>query len=108
MSEQLSRQQNKIQPGWWSKTLAGVILGLFLSYGLVALFAWFGPDNLTTSLSNERALWRVQFNMWLITPIWLCVIAFVYLFKSGKVAWLKLGLANVFIYSVWVLLRSTL
>ena len=91
------------------KNTGGRDIGAFLKlWAKVALFAWFGPDNLTTSLSNERALWRVQFNMWLITPIWLCVIAFVYLFKSGKVAWLKLGLANVFIYSVWVLLRSTL
>ena len=108
MSEHALKHQNKIQPDWWSKTLAGVLLGVLLSYGLVALFAWFGPDNVTQQLSNERVLWRTQFNMWLVTPLWFCFIAFVYLFKTGKQAWLKLGLANCVVYGVWFLLRSTL
>ena len=108
MSDYAGKQQIKMQADWWSKTLAGIFLGLLLSYGLIALFAWFGPDNVNQTISNERVLWRVQFNMWLVAPIWMCVLSLVYLFRSGKQAWLKLGLANLVIYGVWMALRSAL
>ena len=106
MSAHIQKHQNKIKPDWWSKSLASVLLGLLLSYGIIAIFAWFGPDNLNQALSSERLLWRTQFNMWLVTPIWLCIIAFSFLFQSGKHAWLKLGLANLVVYGIWFGLRS--
>ena len=88
------------------KTCIGVILGLTLSYGLVALFAWFGPDNLNQELSAERLLWKTQFNMWLIAPIWMLIVSFVYLFNTAKSAFIGLGLANGCVYLVWLIARS--
>lgn len=100
------RKPQKIQPDWWSKSLAAILLGALLSYGLIGLFAWLGPDNLQQPLSNERALWRVQFNMWMISPVWLLIIAFTYMFQSGKKAWIKLGLANVLVYALLIGLKA--
>lgn len=90
--------EQKIQPHWWSKTFAGVILGLTLSYGLVAIFAWFGPGGLDAVAKN-------QFNMWMISPFWMLVISFTYLFKTGFKAILYLTLVNVLIYGVFLVLR---
>ncbi|KZN61754.1 hypothetical protein [Pseudoalteromonas luteoviolacea] len=81
----------KIQPHWWSKTLAGIFAGFFLSIGIVGIFAWLGPDGLTQQISEEQRLWKTQFNMWIITPIWLIILSFVYLFRTGKQAWTWLG-----------------
>ena len=38
--------EQKIQPHWWSKTIAGIILGLTLTYAIVAIFAWHGPGGI--------------------------------------------------------------
>ena len=86
---------------WWSKTIIGVVFGLFLSYGIVAMFAWFGPHGI-------EGTDKVQFNMWLISPIWLTVLSLVYLFANRRSAILYLGGANCFIYGVYFLLRSVL
>ncbi len=99
----LSTRTQKIQPDWWSKSLAAILLGLLISYGVIGIFAWFGPDNLTETLSNERALWRTYFNMWMIAPIWLLIISFSFMFRSGLRAWLSLGAANLIVYSLLVL-----
>ncbi len=91
-------QTNKIQPHWWSKTLAGVILGLTLCYGLVGLFAWFGPGGIDAPA-------KVQLNMWLITPLWLTLLSLVYLFPTGRRAWGWLAAANGLVYLVYIGLR---
>ena len=88
----------KIQPHWWSKTLSGLFLGLLLAYALVAIFAWYGPGGIDAPV-------KVQFNMWMITPIWLLVLSFTYLFKTGFKAFIYLGSANIFFYSLFFLLR---
>lgn len=98
----------KIQPQWFGKTLVGLMLGLSLTYGFMAIFIWFGPDNLHTALSSERLLWKTQFNMWTITPIWMLIVSFVYLFKTTKSACIYLGLANLLTYGLFVLLRGVL
>jgi hypothetical protein len=100
-------EDKRIRPDWWSKSLAAVFLGLLLTYGIIALFAWFGPDNLNQTLSSERAMWRTQFNMWMVPPIWLLIISFSYLFQTGLRAWVSLGAVNLIVYSIlmihWVL-----
>lgn len=88
----------KIQPHWVSKTIAGGILGLTFAYALVAIFAWFGPGGISAPT-------KVQFNMWMITPLWLLVLSFSYLFKTGVKAVMYLALANVLAYSIFGLLR---
>jgi len=88
----------KIQPHWWLKTLAGTVLGLTLAYAIVAIFAWYGPGGINAPV-------KVQFNMWLITPIWLLVLSLTYLFKTGIKAITYLGAANVALYSLFFFLR---
>jgi succinate dehydrogenase hydrophobic anchor subunit len=93
----LSAEQ-KIQPHWWLKTLAGAILGLTLSYGVVAIFAWYGPGGID-------AVVKSQFNMWIISPIWMLVLSLTYLFKTGLKAIVYLSSANMIVYLVYFLLR---
>jgi len=88
----------KIQPHWWLKTVAGVLLGFTLAYAFVAIFAWFGPGGITAPV-------KVQFNMWMISPIWLMVLSFSYLFKTGLKAVVYLTFANVIAYSVFFAMR---
>jgi len=84
-------EQDKLQPDWWTKSLAGLILGFTLALGLVGLFAWFGPGGIDADT-------KVQFNMWLITPIWLLILSFSFLFKTGLRAIGYLGLFNILTY----------
>ncbi|MCL1112950.1 hypothetical protein L2703_04980 [Shewanella basaltis] len=90
--------QDKIQPHWWRKTFIGIFMGLLLSYGIIALFAWFGPDGLTTNT-------KVQFNMWMISAIWLPILSLCYLFKTARSAFICLLMANGCVYllfaSLW-------
>ncbi|MEI6894850.1 MAG: hypothetical protein V5789_09525 [Colwellia sp.] len=87
----------KIQPHWWSKTLAGIFLGLSLSYALVIIFAWYGPGGIDAPA-------KVQFNMWIISPIWLLIFSFTYMFKTGLKAALYLLGANITAYSLFFFL----
>ncbi len=88
---------DKIQPQWFSKTLVSGILGLTLAYGIIATFAWYGPGGIDADV-------KVQFNMWAITPIWLLVVSFSYLFKNvwRMVQWLVA--ANVITYGLYYIL----
>lgn len=90
--------EQKIQPHWWLKTLAGTILGLTLTYALIAIFAWFGPGGISAPA-------KVQFNMWIITPFWLLILSFSYLFKTGLKAIVYLTIANVIAYGLFITLR---
>ncbi|ATQ66788.1 MULTISPECIES: hypothetical protein [Methylosinus] len=71
-----------------SKSLAGVVLGFALALALVGLFARLGPQGLEGGN-------KYQLVMWMIAPIWLSVLAFVFLFRSGLRAWLWLGGASL-------------
>lgn len=86
----------KLQPDWWTKTLAGLILGFFLALGLVGLFAWFGPGGIDVAV-------KVQFNMWIIPFIWLLIFSFSFLFKTG---WRAMGYLSLFNILVYVTLYS--
>ena len=86
-------ENDKLQPDWWTKSLAGFILGFTLALGLVGLFAWFGPGGINADT-------KVQFNMWMITPIWLLILSFSFLFKTGLRAIGYLGLFNILTYIV--------
>lgn len=91
----------KIQPHWWRKSFIGIFLGLSFAYSIVALFAWYGPGGIEADI-------KVQFNMWMISPIWLTIIAFTFMFKTAKQALLYLLSANIISYAVFFALRSTL
>ncbi|GAA0350123.1 hypothetical protein GCM10009092_13150 [Bowmanella denitrificans] len=90
-------RRERIQPHWWSKSLAGVLLGFVLAIGITGLFAWLGPGGL-------HADNKIQFNMWISALIWMVLFACVYLFSTGLKAWLWLGGASI---AVWSLLVAT-
>lgn len=99
-------QAEKVQSDWLGKSLAGIILGLALSFGLVGLFAWLGSDGLTQTISVEKQSWRTQFNMWMVSPIWLLILSFVFMFKNYKQAVLWLGGANIVVYVLLYFVRG--
>jgi hypothetical protein len=101
-----SVKQQPIKPDWLGKTIIGAVFGLALSFGLVGLFAWLGVDSLNQPLTDERLLWRTQFSMWLITPIWLLIFSFVYMFGSAKRAALWLGGANILVFIALIVVRG--
>lgn len=87
------------RPDWLLKTSAGLVCGLALAYVFVAFFAWYGPGGID-------AQDKVQFNMWIITPIWFAILAGVYMFRSGKQAWVGLGLPTALLYGLFVVMRG--
>ncbi|WMN58550.1 hypothetical protein NI389_09780 [Pseudoalteromonas xiamenensis] len=94
-----SGQVQAFQADWLSKTLAGMLLGLALAYVCIALFAWYGPGGID-------AQDKVQFNMWMIAPLWFSIFSATYVFRTGKRAWLLLGIPTLALYGVFFLLRS--
>ena len=65
-------QDEKIQPHWWRKSLIGFFMGLSFTYALVA---WFGPGGIDGPM-------KLQFNMWIISPISLSIMCFIFLFEK--------------------------
>ncbi|WP_299002035.1 hypothetical protein [uncultured Shewanella sp.] len=91
------QEKTKIQADWWSKSLSGAILGFTLAILLSGIFAWAGYGGIDAPA-------KVQFNMWIISPIWLLVLSFVYLFQSGKSAFFWLLACNIIAWLIlsWV------
>lgn len=98
-SRTLAKQ--KLRPDWWSKTFAGGVLGLSLALALSGLFAWVGPGGITAPN-------KVQFNMWIIAPLWTLIFSFSYLFTTGRRALLWLLLANLLAYGLLFWVRGLL
>ncbi len=93
--------EEKIQPHWWTKSLAGAVLGLTLAFAVVGIFAWYGPGGI-------QAPNKVQFNMWMISPVWLLILSFSFLFRTGMRAVLVLGAVNLIAWATFLLLRYSL
>lgn len=74
---------------WLGKASAGLVLGFGLALSLSGLFAWWGPGGI------DGGSGKFQFNMWLMSPLWVLVLGFVFLFRDSLRAWLWLGMANV-------------
>ncbi|MFS1702994.1 hypothetical protein [Alteromonas sp. AMM-1] len=94
-------EHEKIQPHWFTKSVAATLLGLLFSFALIGLFAWYGPGGIQSPN-------KVQFNMWMISPVWLLILSFSFLFRTGWRAVLMLGAANLVAWAVFLLLRFTL
>jgi hypothetical protein len=78
------------QPDWTSKTLAGLVMGLALAFAGAALMHHLAPPGASKMLVV----------VWLVTPLWLIVQSTVYLFRSGRRAWLWLGGLTVAAYVI--------
>ncbi|MBK6351328.1 MAG: hypothetical protein V9E93_09950 [Steroidobacteraceae bacterium] len=74
---------------WFGKASAGLALGFGLAVAVSGLFAWFGPGGLLAGTG------KTQFNMWLISPVWVATLSLCFLFPSSRSAWYGLGLANL-------------
>jgi hypothetical protein len=79
-----------IRRDWLSKTLAGALLGFSLALGCSGLFARLA--------SGMVMALKAQLTMWMVMPIWLGVLSGCFLFRSGKRAWLWLGVANLVVF----------
>ncbi|MCV6590274.1 MAG: hypothetical protein OIF57_14805 [Marinobacterium sp.] len=88
-----------LQPDWWQKSLVGLVGGYLLSVALVGVFAWAGPGGIS-------AVGKVQFNMWLITPLWLLLFSLVYLIPTGKQALKWLLIANLVVWQILTIIRG--
>ena len=66
------------------------------------LFAWLSPGGIAADPG------KVQFNMWLMAPVWALVLSFVYLFRDSLRAWLWLGAANVLGFAALWLVRGVM
>ncbi|MBI1907070.1 MAG: hypothetical protein HYS20_12685 [Rhodocyclales bacterium] len=89
---------NTMSPDWFSKTLAGALLGLTLAIGCAGLFNWLAG-------SMPIAV-RGQLAMWLTAPVWMGVLSGVYFFRSGRRAWAWLGGANLLVFGALLATRS--
>lgn len=80
--------------GWTGKVLAGLILGATLAIGLMGILGllFHADAELKTAAS--------QILRWFPGPVWGLVVAFSFLFRSPRQAWLTLVLVNA---GVWVL-----
>ncbi len=86
---------------WFGKTMAGVVLGYALSVALSGVIALLTPGG----FAGEG---KVQFNMWMIAPLWATVLGFVFLFRDGRRAWLWLGMATLAAFGLLSLLKAWL
>lgn len=73
---------------YFSKTLAGLMLGLGLALSLSSLLAWITGDSAANSGKN-------QVLTFLLALIWTGTFSCAYFFSSGRRAWGWLGLANL-------------
>ncbi|MGO1070631.1 hypothetical protein [Lysobacter sp. CA199] len=74
----MSKQKPRLESRhWFGKSSAGLVLGFGLALALSGLFAWLGPDGI------DGGSGKAQFTMWLISPIWCAVLAFVFLFRTS-------------------------
>ncbi|WP_226665178.1 hypothetical protein [Microbulbifer aggregans] len=95
------RARSKLQSDWWSKSIAGAVLGLTLALALSGLFAWIGPGGIDAP--DKR-----QFVMWSIAPLWVIAFSLVYLIPTGRRALLTMGVLNVLAYGLLFFVKGAL
>ncbi|MFB1484932.1 hypothetical protein [Corallococcus sp. RDP092CA] len=87
-----------LRPDWLSKSLAGVLLGLALAFGVSAL--------LSLALTPLAPSSRNQLVMWSVVPVWMGVLGGCFLFRTGLRAWLWLGGTAALFWGVFLFLRQ--
>lgn len=92
-------RSHKFQSDWYSKSLVGLLLGFTLAVAVAGIFAWGGTGGI--AMPNKS-----QFVIWLIAPVWLSVLAGVYMFQSARQALIWLGAINIVAYLVLSALKA--
>ncbi|WP_435275852.1 hypothetical protein ACMAZF_02140 [Psychrobium sp. nBUS_13] len=95
----LGRSVEKIQPQWFAKSLIGAVLSFTLALFVVGIFAWQG-------FGGIDAPNKVQFNMWVVVFLWLCIFSVVYLFKTALRAFSWLMALNIIAFSLLILVKQ--
>ncbi len=92
-----SEKSRTISPDWFSKTLAGTLMGFTLAIACAGLF---------NGLAGGMPLSiRGQLAMWLMAPVWMGVLSGVYFFRSGKSAWAWLTGTNLLVFGILAAFR---
>lgn len=78
---------------WFGRASAGLVLGFLLALAGSGLLAWFGPGGIAPNAA------KTQFIMWIIAPIWSTVLSLSFLFRTGRSAWIKLGLTTLLAFA---------
>lgn len=97
--ENKAAKNKPMRADWWTKTLSGLVLGFTLALAVSGLFAWLGPGGIA-------APQKVQFVMWLITPLWMLILSMIYLVRTGLRALTGLLIANVLAYALLFLVKT--
>lgn len=97
--ENKEKKNKPMRADWWTKTLSGMVLGFTLALAVSGLFAWLGPGGIA-------APQKVQFVMWLITPIWMLILSMIYLVRTGLRALTGLLIANALAYALLFLVKT--
>jgi hypothetical protein len=86
---------------WFAKGLAGLVLGLAIAIGVSGLLAWAGPGGIA-------APGKYMVVMWAVIPVWMLVLTFCFLFRSGWRAWAWLGGAALLLHAALLACRHWL
>ena len=82
-------KSDTLQRDWLSKSLAGLLFGLLLG---IAVGGWIAPRGPISQMDLQ-----VQLAMWIVVPVWATVQGAVFLFSSGRRAWLWLALLTLLV-----------
>ncbi|RYY79227.1 MAG: hypothetical protein EOO69_07370 [Moraxellaceae bacterium] len=93
------KNKQKIQPDWYSKTFAGLVLGLMLAIASSVLLI-----QLLLPYADRAVV--PQLGMWSIPWVWLPLFFLAYFIPRGWQAMVIYSVANVLAYSCVFLLRG--
>lgn len=83
--------QQKIQPDWWCKTFAGLVLGLSFAFACAALVTMWGLGHVEKSLAPQLGLWTIAW-------VWMPLFFIAYFIPKGWQAILIFSLLNLIAY----------
>ncbi|MEB6675832.1 hypothetical protein [Acinetobacter haemolyticus] len=92
-------KKQKIQPDWWTKTFAGLFLGLSFSIAIGALVFLLTLSNVERSLPAQLAMWTIPW-------VWLFVFFIAYFIPKGWQSLVIYSIANVIAYALVFWLRG--
>lgn len=92
-------KKQKIQPDWWTKTSAGLFLGLSFSIAIGALVFLLTLSNVERSLPAQLAMWTIPW-------VWLFVFFIAYFIPKGWQSLVIYSIANVIAYALVFWLRG--